>query len=152
MYVEYIATKFRNTSNRFAKSSEIAVVVVETCFAKGKVNRVSWNRVGWFTLTLCKGFISRMENGPFRVVLISIRKIVLLPPVASATMTFIVASIYIYIYIGSREENFFERERENLSLSKLADDFARLQQSRSDCFVKFEDIVCNGRLIYTVPL
>lgn len=40
-----------------------------------------------------------MENGPFRVVLISIREIVLMPPVASATLVDDVASIYIYICI-----------------------------------------------------
>lgn len=61
-----------------------------------------------------------MENGPFRVVLISIREIVLMPPVASATLVDDVASIYIYIYVYSRGENFFE------NLSKLADDFVQL--------------------------
>lgn len=61
-----------------------------------------------------------MENGPFRVVLISIREIVLMPPVAFATLVDDVASIYIYIYVYSRGENFFE------NLSKLADDFVQL--------------------------
>lgn len=61
-----------------------------------------------------------MENGPFRVVLISIREIVLMPPVASATLVDDIASIYIYIYVYSRGENFFE------NLSKLADDFVQL--------------------------
>lgn len=43
-----------------------------------------------------------------------------LPPVAFATLVDDVASIYIYIYVYSRGENFFE------NLSKLADDFVQL--------------------------
>lgn len=58
-----------------------------------------------------------MENGPFRVVLISIREIVLMPPVASATLVDDVASIYIYIYVYSRGENFFENLSKMISSS-----------------------------------
>lgn len=54
-----------------------------------------------------------MENGPFRVVLISIREIVLMPPVASATLVDDVASIYIYIYMYIRGEKIFLKIYQN---------------------------------------